>query len=191
MYKIIVAKRHYASYIYRYRQLQRMKKNILLLFILALAVVQIAFTGIKRSYELRNDGYYFSYDHIKYTSNDSIVMNHYAMILYEDSTLSDFYNLSSSKQEFEKILQYQSYKTIKDFSKFGSYQIIADSIFINLKTQRISGRFENYNPKLNARMKGVIVSDIEFKIVESEIEGTKYSLNHTFNFVKSERGQID
>lgn len=168
-----------------------MKKTIQSILILAIALVQIGCTVVKRSFELRKDGYYFSYDHIKYTSNDSIVMKHYAMILYKDSTLSDFYNLSSSKEEFENILQYQSYKTIKYFSKFGSSQIIGDSIFINLKTQRISGHFENYNPKLNARMKGIIVSDIEFKIVENEIEGTKYSLNHTFKFVESERVLTD
>lgn len=154
-------------------------------------MIQIGCTSTKKSFELRKDGYYFSYNRVRHVSNDSIEMKHYAMILYEDSTLSDFYNLSSSKEEFEKILQYQSYNTIKGFSKFGSYQIIGDSIFISLKTQRISGDFYNYDPKLNARMKGVIVSDIEFKIVESEIEGKKRSLNHLFNFVESEKGQTE
>lgn len=141
-----------------------------------------------KPYKLRTDGYYFSYDRIRFTENDSVAKKHHAMILYEDSTLSNFYHLSSSEEDFLKILDYKSYSELKELSKFGTYKIVGDSIYIDYKTQRISGHFYNYNPQLNAKMKGVIQSHESFKIIETEVEGKKYYPNHTFKFVESDRG---
>ncbi len=154
---------------------------ILALFIST--IISLSFSLQPYDKQLRTDGYYFTYDSLENNSTGDLIIRYYPMILYTDSTLSDFY-WQESKESFEDRINSKSYKWTKKFSRFGNYQIKGDSIYIHLRTYENKWFGNKRGPIVNAYMKGIINSNTEYTLTENIFAGDTIKMKIPFKFVQ-------
>jgi len=148
-------------------------------------ILILSFSSPIANNQLRTDGYYFTYDTLENTHTGEILIRYYPMILFPDSTLSDFY-WQNSKESFENLINSKSYKWTKRFSKFGNYQIKGDSIYIHLRTYENKWFGNKRGPIVDAYMKGIILNDTQYVVTQNIFSGDTILLSTTFNFVRFE-----
>ena len=105
------------------------------------------------------------------------------MVLFADNTLSDFYYLKS-QTEFEDLLATKNLKWVKKYSKSCNYKITGDSIFIHGKTWS-DKLFGSWPSKIvNFSMKGVVLSDSSYRIIENIFLHDTIRTSLDFKFVQ-------
>jgi len=153
--------------------------------ILSGVFILAALTALKKptgsNFKLRTDGYYYTYDTVVNTQTNEKIFRFYPIVFFEDQTLSDFY-WQKSKLDFEKLIDKKKYSWVKRFSQYGSYKIIADSIYIQEKTWS-NKFFGNNRGKIeNANLKGIMINDTTFLLTEIIFLGDTIKQNSRFLF---------
>jgi len=161
-----------------------MKRKYFLLLVLCvtfpLLIICISFKP-DGSKKLRTDGYYYTYDTLRNSTTGEEIVRFWPMFLFDDNTISDLY-YHDTMNEFEDYILKKSYKWVKKFSKFGDYSISNDSIYIHLKTYQNKWPDSGTGSVTDNYMKGLVLNDSTFEIVENIFLGDTMKFYGDFKF---------